>query len=117
MHSDENAEQQVIRVRVAGLEDEEANDHISLLKEFEQALIKDMGIKGYPEISKVTFTKHVESSYDEMGRCSNSDDNWVLETDGVCLRKILGVQKVDHKATCSNDCLEIENVLGIEAAR
>lgn len=35
MHSDENAEQHVIRVRVAGLEDEDPNDHVILLKEFE----------------------------------------------------------------------------------
>lgn len=41
----------------------------------------------------------------------------MLETDGVCLRKILGVDKVDHRATVSNDCLEISCVLGIEAAR
>lgn len=35
MHSDENAERQVIRVRVAGLEDEENSEHVALLKEFE----------------------------------------------------------------------------------
>ena len=117
MHSDDNAEKQVIRIRVAGLEDEDPAEHVALLKEFEQALFKDMPIKGFPEISKVTFTKHVESSYDSRGKCVTSDDNWVLETDGVCLRKILGVDKVDHRATVSNDCLEIADVLGIEAAR
>lgn len=118
MHSDENAEKQVIRVRVAGLEDEEHSEHVALLKEFEQALFKDMSIKGFQEISKVTFTKHLEHSYDyATGKAVQSDDNWVLETDGVCLRKILGVEKVDHKATVSNDCLEIQQVLGIEAAR
>lgn len=76
-----------------------------------------MGIKGFPEISKVTFTKCMESEYDKNGKSVVSDDNWVLETDGVCLRKILPVERVDHRATVSNDCLEIQHVLGIEAAR
>jgi hypothetical protein len=35
MHSDENAENQIIGVRVAGLDDEDSNDHVALLKEFE----------------------------------------------------------------------------------
>jgi hypothetical protein len=35
MHSDENSDQQIIRVRVAGLDDEDPNEHVILLKEFE----------------------------------------------------------------------------------
>lgn len=50
MHSDENADVQVIRVRVAGLEDEDQNDHVTLLKEFEQSVFKDMIVKGLLEI-------------------------------------------------------------------
>ena len=28
-----------------------------------------------------------------------SDKNWIIETDGVCLSKILGKEKVDHRKT------------------
>ena len=77
-----------------------------------------MAIKGLLEISKVTFTKHIESEYDgKTGQYKQSDDNWIIETDGVALQKILTFLKVDHRSTVSNDCLEIKHVLGIEAAR
>jgi len=46
-----------------------------------------------------------------------SDDNWVIETDGTALAKILTVKRVDASRTVSNDNLEVLNVLGCEAAR
>jgi DNA-directed RNA polymerase II subunit RPB1 len=77
-----------------------------------------MAIKGLLEISKVTFTKHIQGEYDsKSGKFKQSDDNWIIETDGVALKKILTFPKVDHTCTISNDCLEIRDVLGIEAAR
>lgn len=117
MHTDDNAEKLVMRVRVAGLDDEDPEEHVALLKEFENTVYKDIGIKGFPEITKVTFTKHMEHEYDKGGKITTTDDNWVLETDGVNLKKILALDKVDHRNTVSNDCLEIYSVLGIEAAR
>jgi DNA-directed RNA polymerase II subunit RPB1 len=42
---------------------------------------------------------------------------WVLETDGVNLRTVMCIDGVDFKRTYSNSCVEIFNVLGIEAAR
>lgn len=44
-------------------------------------------------------------------------NNWIIETDGVALAKVLAVQNVDHRRTTSNSVIEIFNVLGIEAAR
>lgn len=43
--------------------------------------------------------------------------NWIIETDGVALKKVLPVSKVDHTRTTSNDVIEILTVLGVEAAR
>lgn len=118
MHSDENSENLVIRMRVNGIEDDDEETAAQYLKQFEQGLLNDMAIKGLFEISKVTFTKHIESEYDNNnGRYKQSDDNWIIETDGVALQKILTYLKVDHRCTVSNDCLEIKRVLGIEAAR
>lgn len=118
MHSDENSENLVIRMRVNGIEDDDEETAAQYLKQFEQGLLNDMAIKGLFEISKVTFTKHIESEYDKnTGKYKQSDDNWIIETDGVALQKILTYLKVDHRCTVSNDCLEIKRVLGIEAAR
>jgi DNA-directed RNA polymerase II subunit RPB1 len=118
MHTDENSEKLVIRMRVNGIEDDDEDTAAQYLKQFEQGLLNDMAIKGIFEISKVTFTKNIENGFDpKTGKFSSSDDNWIIETDGVALQKILTFPKVDHKRTVSNDCLEIENVLGIEAAR
>jgi len=118
MHSDENSENLVIRMRVNGIEDDDEETAAQYLKQFEQGLLNDMAIKGLFEISKVTFTKHIESEYDnKTGKYKQSDDNWIIETDGVALQKILTYLKVDHRSTVSNDCLEIKRVLGIEAAR
>lgn len=46
-----------------------------------------------------------------------TDDNWMIETDGVDLKRILAVDMVDQKKTISNDVIEVKDVLGIEAAR
>lgn len=41
----------------------------------------------------------------------------VLETDGIDLKTVMCIDGVDFKRTYSNTCVEIFNVLGIEAAR
>lgn len=46
-----------------------------------------------------------------------SDDNWLIETDGTALAKILTMSKVDTTRTVSNDNIEILKVFGVEAAR
>jgi DNA-directed RNA polymerase II subunit RPB1 len=46
-----------------------------------------------------------------------SDDNWMIETDGVGLSQIFPVEMVDFAKTISNDVIEIKDTLGIEAAR
>jgi DNA-directed RNA polymerase II subunit RPB1 len=44
-------------------------------------------------------------------------EEWVLETEGVNLKTVMCIDGVDFKRTYSNSCVEIFNVLGIEAAR
>ena len=41
----------------------------------------------------------------------------MIETDGLALREILAVDKVDFTRTISNSVREVFAVLGIEAAR
>ncbi|KAJ7831990.1 hypothetical protein B0H13DRAFT_2430133 [Mycena leptocephala] len=39
---------------------------------------------------------------------------WVLETEGINLKAVIGMDGVDYKRTYSNNCVEIFNVLGID---
>jgi len=41
------------------------------------------------------------------GKMDKTDKNWVIETDGVALKKVLAVDKVDHRLTSSNSVIEI----------
>ncbi|TEB19077.1 beta and beta-prime subunits of DNA dependent RNA-polymerase [Coprinellus micaceus] len=45
------------------------------------------------------------------------DEEWTLETDGANLKAVLTVDSVDASRTYSSNCVEVVNVLGIEAAR
>jgi DNA-directed RNA polymerase II subunit RPB1 len=40
-----------------------------------------------------------------------------METDGSNLKTILSIDEIDHTRTTSNNCVEMFEVLGIEAAR
>ena len=60
-------------------------------------------IKGIPEIERVTIVKQ--------------GDEWVIQTAGSNLQKVLDVEGVDPTRTTTNNIYEIANVLGIEAAR
>lgn len=116
MHSDTNAQKQVLRIRIRGLRDEDEESAVMLLKELGEDLGEIM-LKGIPEITKVYAKKYTEVDYSQQGEFQQSEDNWMLETDGVCLRKILAYDLIDSQRTISNDIIEIRQVLGIEAAR
>ncbi|MEM2062410.1 MAG: DNA-directed RNA polymerase subunit A'', partial [Candidatus Nitrosocaldus sp.] len=60
-------------------------------------------IKGIPDIERVTVVKQ--------------GDEWVIQTAGSNLQKVLDVDGVDTSRTTTNNIYEIANVLGIEAAR
>jgi len=89
MHSDANDDKLVLRMRFKDLQDEEDETAVELLKECEDDLLNDLLLKGIPEITKVYAKKYSEHEYDPgTGEYKCSDDNWMLETDGVCLKKI-----------------------------
>lgn len=119
MVSDENSERHVVRIRLNNIDDDEEQTVASYLRnEFEPLILNNLALKGFPEIAKVTFSKHSSvETCSETGKFINSDDNWLIETDGTALAKILTVAKVDATRTVSNDNIEVLNVLGCEAAR
>lgn len=119
MVTDENEDKHVVRLRINSIEDDSEETVASYLKnEFEPLILRQLALKGIPEISKVNYTKCQDHSYDpETGKLVFSEDNWVIETDGTALAKIMCLNKVDATRTVSNDNIEVLNVLGVEAGR
>ena len=131
MHSDINDATLVFRLRFRDLRDEpddksedqcentkDEDSAVMFLKEVEDNILNELTLKGIKEISNVYAKKYNENEYDpETGAVVVTSDNWMLETDGVALLKILSVKRVDYKRTVSNDINEILSVLGVEAVR
>lgn len=80
-------------------------------------------LKGFPAITKVSYSDSNKDKgkvrYDEKtGKvATNKDSNFIIETDGLALKEILAVNKVDFTRTMSNSVKEVLQVLGVEAAR
>ena len=119
MVTDENSDKHIVRIRINSIEDDADETVASYLKnEFEPLILQHLALKGIPEITKVNYTKVQDHNYDqETGKLVFSDDNWVIETDGTALAKILCLDRVDATRTISNDNIEVLQVLGVEAAR
>ncbi len=64
--------------------------------------VRDLQISGIKNIGKVIIRK---------------EDEYTLHTEGSNLGAILKIEGIDKKRTSTNDIFEIEQVLGIEAAR
>ena len=63
----------------------------------------NMRIKGVPDIERVTIVKQ--------------DEEWVIQTAGSNLAKVLAIDGVDTSRSTTNNVYEIWQTLGIEAAR
>lgn len=65
MVTDDNSEKHILRVRLCNIEDDEETTVASFLKnEFEPSLLHDLALKGFPEISKVSYQKNPEQRID-----------------------------------------------------
>jgi len=60
-------------------------------------------VKGVPDIARVTLVQ--------------KDDEWVIQTTGSNIAKVLEVKGIDKKNVRTNNVFEIVSTLGIEAAR
>jgi len=118
VRSYQNSEEQKIRIRFKDIDDDSDETMVQFMKEIEDMICNVLAIKGVPQIQKVYAKKYKCSEYDpQTGAFVQSDDNWMVETDGVALRKILSVPLVNSTKTYSNDVIETLVVLGVEAAR
>uniref|UniRef100_A0A1B6E299 DNA-directed RNA polymerase subunit n=1 Tax=Clastoptera arizonana TaxID=38151 RepID=A0A1B6E299_9HEMI len=128
--NDDNAEKLVLRIRIMNsdenkmAEEEETVDKMEddmFLRCIEANMLSDMTLQGIEAISKVYM--HLPQTdakkriiVTESGEFKAIAD-WLLETDGTSLMKVLSERDVDPVRTFSNDICEIFAVLGIEAVR
>ena len=93
-----------------------------VLREFAESVLKNITLRGFEEISKVSYKKKCVTTKDcemttynpDTGSATESKEHLVIETDGVALFKVFSV---DATRTTSNNVMEIFQVLGVEAAR
>ncbi|KAJ2904513.1 DNA-directed RNA polymerase II subunit rpb1 [Zalerion maritima] len=123
--SDNNSDEQVIRIRLLnrGVEKDEDDTEIDVtLKQFERHLLDTLSLRGVNGIERaflreeITLTKLGDGSL----LSSKSDDRckeWMLDTSGTALRDVLAIDGVDIPRTVSNDLYQVIDVFGIEAAR
>ncbi|KAK7249310.1 DNA-directed 5'-3' RNA polymerase [Aureococcus anophagefferens] len=131
IYADDNADKLVLRVRIrsggarAGGDDaapalgdaEVDDDEWTFLRRIEGNMLSDLRLRGVPRVTKVYIKKTKMTRWDPDTGALGGDEEWVLETDGTNLAAILGDRDVDHTRTCSNDIVEICDVMGIEGTR
>ena len=127
--NDDNAEKLVLRIRIMNSDDgkddeEEQADKMEddmFLRCIEANMLSDMTLQGLEAIAKVYM--HLPSTDDKKriviteGGEFKRISEWLLETDGTALMKVLAERDVDPVRTVSNDICEIFSSLGIEAVR
>jgi DNA-directed RNA polymerase II subunit RPB1 len=124
--SDNNAEEQVIRIRMikqndSKYEDDEIEEDI-MLKRLEAHILDTLTLRGVPGIDRAFLNKEVKLvTTTEGALVANKDDprclEWYLDTSGTALAQVLTVPGVDTKRTYSNHFIQVFEVFGIEATR
>ena len=122
--SEDNSEKLVIRCRVLGGADKDEDgigtiEEDIFLRQLENTMLNSISLRGVKGIRRVFLMKHDKTVIEKDGTISSGDAHieWVLETDGTNLTQVMCLDGVDFTRTYSNNCVEIFNVLGIEAAR
>jgi len=128
--SDDNADEQVIRIR-PGLhifedkDDEGQGTSLEpdlVLQRLQEHLLEHTTLSGVPGISRafVNFKSRLRVREDGALSMSKSDPlckEWFLDTSGTSLKDVLTIEGVDPHRTYSNHFIEIYHVFGIEATR
>ncbi|PAV61603.1 hypothetical protein WR25_03126 isoform F [Diploscapter pachys] len=128
IYTDDNAEKLVFRLRITTQDEknteEEQIDKMeddTFLRAIEASMLSDLTLQGISSIAKVYMHK---PTTDDKKKIIISPEGgfkaipeWLLETDGTALLRVLSERHIDPKRTSSNDICEIFEVLGIEAVR
>ncbi|KAF9544636.1 beta and beta-prime subunits of DNA dependent RNA-polymerase, partial [Agrocybe pediades] len=120
--SEDNSEKLIIRCRVLGSPDKDENmediEEDIFLRQLENTMLNSVSLRGVKGINRVFLTEQDKITISNDGSIlQGKEKEWVLETDGINLKTVMCIDGVDYRRTYSNSCVEIFNVLGIEAAR
>jgi len=119
IYSDDNAEECIFMMKLTEtvLKDIDAADELASIKAMEHNIVYQVLLKGYKGIKKVSLNKKKYEKYNHDTEKFDKVIEWALDTDGTNLIEILANPNVDATRTVSNDIREIQETLGIEAAR
>ena len=114
--SNDNYDKIIFRIY---LTDKTITDIITDLKALEYNIMEKIIITGIDKIKKVSIShKGIKKlNKTEYFKKIETNEEYILETDGTNLASILGNKYVDNTKTISNDISEIYEIMGIEAAR
>ena len=102
-------------------ENEEENS-VDWLKQQENEILDRVHLRGITGVKKVYMRKTSQRDkdrrveYDADGKCQRVSE-WVLDTDGSNMIRVMSLEQVDAYRTSSNNITEIITTLGIEATR
>ena len=122
IYSDYNSDNLVFRIRLDFQKKDkepktlDQTDKIYQLKTFQDALMKNIILRGIKGIKNVQARKVVDMVAKE-NNTFRKKETWVLDATGSNFMEILSLKNIDSRRTISNDIQEINRVLGIEAAR
>ncbi len=76
MHSDDNADKLVVRLRISDIDGDDQDDEETpamFAKNLQNQILHELTLKGIPEITKVSFSTYAEKSeYDPASGKQNS---------------------------------------------
>ena len=124
LFNDDNADRLMLRIRVMTDEPNskesggvgDGGDDDVFLKRIESSMLSQVKLQGVERIRKV-FLREAKLTRLTPDGAFATDQEWVLDTEGVNLLEVMCHPAVDHSRTVSNDVIEMLSVLGIEAAR
>lgn len=124
--SDNNAEEQVIRIRMmkqtdTKYDDDDIEEDI-MLKRLEAHILDTLTLRGVPGVERAFLNKETKLIETSDGALIASKDEplcqeWYLDTTGTSLAQVLTVPGVDTTRTYSNHFIQVFEVFGIEATR
>merc|ERR1719234_1484104 len=127
--NDDNADKLILRIRIVDTlansikvnENIERIDDEVFLRHIETTLFNDITLKGIPGIDKVYMDQPPNESKKKVFITDDGSyktvQEWILETDGSNIAKVLTHPSVDTYRTMSNNIVEIFETFGIEAAK
>ena len=127
--SDDNADEQVVRVRMLTgnrdmKDDDEGGDaeEEDTLKRLEGHMLDTVILRGVKGVRRAFVSTDILMREKEDGSIIKSKNDelcreWYLDTDGVNLREVLAVEGIDPTRTSCNHFGEIMKCFGIEATR